>query len=354
MKIGLFIISKGFAGMERSFGYLIKNLEKYGIEVVVFTNSEMIKYYSDIKGKIYDLGQYNTNNKVMNRISFIKIAMKLKDILKSEKIELLHLHSDSATTSYYYIKKNFKIPYIIAFRGTDIETYQYSNSIVYKNITYPIINKMIEKSKAITFVSKWQIGEKLHKYKDKTYIIPNGVDTKTFKKGLEKQEDNIILFAGRFVELKGIKEIISVANELPEYEFWFVGDGPLKDILKGNNIINLGYKQTNELIKLYNKATICLLPSHHEGFSNAGLEIISCSRCLICTPKGFSEYIENKKDGIIIPSKNKNALKDAVIDLMLDKDKREKIEKKARKKALKYNLDTVAKKYIDVYSKILK
>ena len=99
---------------------------------------------------------------------------------------------------------------------------------------------------------------------------------------------------------------------------------------------------------------ICVLPSYYESFGITGLEAIACQRAVIATPLGFSEYIENGKDGIIIPAKDEGALKNAIVDLMTNEKKRKKLEKNARKKALKYSWDKVAKKYLEIYKLVIK
>ena len=194
----------------------------------------------------------------------------------------------------------------------------------------------------------------LEKYKKKTIIIPNGVDSQIFKPlSNVKQKKNVILFAGRFIDIKGVKELVNVSKQLPQYEFWFVGSGSLAETIKGNNVKNLGFKTTEELVNLYNQSTICVFPSHREGFGLVGLEAMACGRAVIATPLGFTEYIENGKDGIIIPAKDEGVLKNAIVDLMTNPAKRKKLEINARKKALKFSWDEVAKKYIEVYKKVI-
>ena len=111
---------------------------------------------------------------------------------------------------------------------------------------------------------------------------------------------------------------------------------------------------TEELVKLYNQATICIFPSYRESFGLVGLEAMSCGRAVIATPLGFSEYIENGKDGIIIPAKDENALKNAIVDLMTNEKKRKMLEKNARKKALKYSWDKIARQCLNVFREVIK
>ena len=109
-----------------------------------------------------------------------------------------------------------------------------------------------------------------------------------------------------------------------------------------------------KVVKLYNQATICVAPSYWEGFSNVGLEVTACKRALIATQEAFSEYITDKKNGILIPAKDEVALKNAIVDLMTNEKKRKEIEKNAREKALKYSWEDVSKKWSTLFKKISK
>ena len=80
---------------------------------------------------------------------------------------------------------------------------------------------------------------------------------------------------------------------------------------------------------------------------------MACQKPVIATPLGFSEYMENEKDGIIIPAKDEKALKKVIIRLMKDKKLREKLSKNARKKALQHSWDKVAKQYLKVFKEVL-
>jgi 1,2-diacylglycerol-3-alpha-glucose alpha-1,2-glucosyltransferase len=52
-------------------------------------------------------------------------------------------------------------------------------------------------------------------------VIRNGVDTDTFRPLQNIQPaDDVILYVGRFLERKGILDLMETAKALPEYEFW--------------------------------------------------------------------------------------------------------------------------------------
>ncbi len=268
------------------------------------------------------------------------IYRESKEAIMKFKPDIIYLSKVELFTAIY----KCKIPFIVTFHSEeDVNNFK-------KFMCY-----MPNGPKLMTSVSKHQIQNLQEKHKKKTAIILNGVNSRIFKPLKNtKQKRNVVLFAGRFIGWKGIKEIIHIAKQLPKYEFWFAGQGPLANEIKGKNIKNLGFKTTEELVKLYNQTTICIFPSWNEPFGLVGLEAMSCGKAVIATPLGFSEYIKNGKEGIIIPAKNESALKNAIVDLMINEKKRKILEKNARKKALKYSWNKIAKQYLKVFEEVIK
>jgi glycosyltransferase involved in cell wall biosynthesis len=342
-KIGLVLISNGFAGTER---VVFNLMNKFDDGVYLFVNKEIIGYYKNFNKKVIGLGKIYHKIRFIKYLYFLKARKKLKELIKEKGINLVVLflfHS-------FVISYGQSIKTLVSLRGTEVVEYLSRGKKLKDKFLKNFFNKIFDSSNKIISVSKNQIKNFPEKYKQKLIIIPNGIDSKLFKplKNI-KQKNNVILFVGRIIKDKGVNEILSVAKKLPQYEFWFAGKGDLENKINLPNTKFLGSKNSEELVKLYNQATICILPSYHEGFSNVGLETISCGRAFICTPD-FSEYIENGKDGIIIPAKDEVALKNAIVDLMTNEKKRKMLEKNARKKALKYSWDNVAKKYIEVFT----
>ncbi len=350
LKMGILILSNCWAGAENAFYNLSKNLINNKIEVHLLLNNEMARYYKKMpKLNLHELGSLYSKKKYSWPILFYKIRKNLKRILKEKGIEVILLVLMDATIPSYnlYQKKGLTI---LTLRGEELRSY--SNG---KFLNRFFFKKALDNSDLILSVNKWQIQNLPEEYKKKTVVIPNGVDSNVFKPLRSiKQRKNVVLFVGRLIELKGIREILSVAKQLPLYEFWFAGQGPLADLISLSNTKNLGFKNQEELIRLYNQATVCILPSYREGFSNAGLEVTACGKALICTPLGFSEYIEDGKDGMIIPAKDKKALKDAIVELMENPKKRKGLERNARKKALRYSWDKIARQYLKVLKEVVK
>lgn len=350
-KIAVLIISSGLAGAENSTYNVLERLIKMGEDVSLLSNREIADYYRSIKGlKVHDLGKRYDRNTLKRIIYRLKVNRSLYKVLKREKFDIISLNLHGSFSAY---KKFQKSKVITVLHGTEVKTMQMSKPNLYQRIENFYLNTALKGSDFIISVSNWEADQLPEEYKRKTVVIGNGVDGKKFKPLKTKELSKSILYVGRFIELKGIKELLSVAREIPNYSFLFAGRGPMSSQMSLKNTNNLGFKSKEELVKLYNSADICVFPSYQEGSPNVGLEAMACGKPVIATPLGFSEYIENGKDGIIIPAKDKKALKDAIVKLMDNPKLREKLGKNARKKALKHSWGKVAKQYLEVYKKAL-
>ncbi|MCK4649613.1 glycosyltransferase family 4 protein [Candidatus Pacearchaeota archaeon] len=341
MRIGILLISDGFSGAERVVKELLEHSK--GENYVLFVNNEIYSIYENLGIKTYNLGNVFNKNILKRLIKIKKIAKNVDKIILKEKISVINPVLEYSFLLTLFLKsKSIMIP---SLHGEETNNLKLKKKL-FQNL---IVKKAFNKATKIISISKGLTQQLPQKYKQKIIVIPNGVDTKAFKllKNI-KRKKNIVLFTGRFIELKGIKEILAVAKQLPQYEFWFAGQGELSNLINLPNTKNLGFQKTEDLVILYNRTTICIFPSYREGFPLCGFEAMSCGKAVIATPLGFSEYIENKKDGIIIPAKDEKALKNAIVDLMTNKKKRKLIEKNARQKVLKYSWDKIAKNYLGV------
>lgn len=372
IKIAFLVLNELESGLERVVSGIIKNMKnKPNIYLTVIGNEEIIGKYEKIKNiSTFNLGKIG-NNTLELRLKINSLAKKLKKILSEEEFDVISLHSEPSMEIFGKIRKETSPIPFSTFHGRELEVFSKSylknrelirmkgilyliKMIYYRMVMRENIKKSLDKGFTTT-IANHQKNYLSSDYLRKSFTIPNGVYLSAFGslKSIE-QEKNIVLFAGRFIDWKGIREILNVAKQLPQYEFWFAGKGDLSDEIEGENVKNLGIKKTNELIKLYNQATICIFPSWHEPFGLVGLEAMSCGRAVIATPLGFSEYIEDGKDGVIIPAKDEKALKNAIVDLMTNEKKRKMLEKNARKKAEEYSWDKITERYLKVFKEAIK
>jgi len=204
----------------------------------------------------------------------------------------------------------------------------------------------------MTAASSWLCRYLLRNYDIHAKLLSNGVDTKVFRplKNIRRAE-NVVLFVGRFLERKGVFDLLGAARLLPEYEFWFVGDARVKE-LAGKSVLSPNVRPigfVDDLVRCYAQATLCVFPSHWENFPLVGLEALACGKATIATTLGFSEYIQNGHDGVLIRPHDVTGLVKSIRYLMENAGLREELEKNAREKAIQYDWDLVAQRCCSLY-----
>lgn len=157
------------------------------------------------------------------------------------------------------------------------------------------------------------------------------------------ETDFVFIFVGRLVRDKGINELVEVFSELTvNYEgikLLLVGSfesdldplhkNTIELINNSKNIISVGFQ--SDVRSYFSISDVLVFPSYREGFPNAVIQAGAMGLPAIVTDiNGCNEIIVDGENGIIIPSKNKEKLKDAILQLLLDDYFRESLQKNAR------------------------
>lgn len=186
---------------------------------------------------------------------------------------------------------------------------------------------------------------------------------------LRNEKKLTFLFVGRIVRDKGINELCEafehVHKEHPNSRLWLVGNyednlDPISEtsrrIISDNNAVEaVGTKLGEELLAYYAAADCFILPSYREGFPNTVIEAGAMGLpCIVTDINGSREIIHQGENGVIVPSKNVDALFEAMITILRDKAGRERMASNARKMiASRYEQSFVRKCLYDFYDEIL-
>lgn len=202
-----------------------------------------------------------------------------------------------------------------------------------------------------------------------------GVDMKCFDckrfADIKKDESKFIfMFVGRIVGDKGVNELVEAFTQLhdkyQQTKLVLVGPyesdlDPVSELtqnrIKANPAIEaVGPKFGDDLLKEYMKADCHVLPSYREGFPNTPMEAGALGLPNIVTDiNGAREIIVNEENGLVVPSKDAQALYTAMERMLTDDALREKIKKNARKMiGERFEKGFVRKCLYDFYDEILK
>jgi glycosyltransferase involved in cell wall biosynthesis len=194
-----------------------------------------------------------------------------------------------------------------------------------------------------------------------------GIDLSVFqpKPELEKKWD--IAFMGRLERMKAVDlfpEMLSkLKDKYPSLKMLITGEGSYKErilqLLESSDLEHmveyLGVVETVKVPSLLNHCKVFMYPSREEPFGLSIIEAMACSVPVIATNVfGPTEIITEGKDGLLIDPDDVDALVEAVISLLDDKQLRVEIGTQGRHTVEKrFDINKHIESLISIYEDLL-
>lgn len=199
-------------------------------------------------------------------------------------------------------------------------------------------------------------------------IRGSGVDLEQFKFSPLNTGSIVVMLAARLLAEKGVREFVAAARmvkqEVTTARFCLVGavdpDNPSSISVSelrswaDEGIVELwGYR--NDMHNVLPQATIVVLPSYREGLPKILLEAAACGRPTITTDvPGCRDAIIPNETGVLIPAQDSSALAAAILTLIRDEQRCERMGKRGRKLVeSEFDLRRVVNAHIHLYSESL-
>jgi glycosyltransferase involved in cell wall biosynthesis len=158
---------------------------------------------------------------------------------------------------------------------------------------------------------------------EKTSVVYNGVSPRRFDQPTDVSADKrrydigpldpTILFCGRLSWQKGpdilVEAIPFILRRHPSSHFVFAGEGDMRDGLESrirqlgvaHAVRFLGYRNGDELVRLYKLADVVCMPSRNEPFGIVILEAWSAGKPVLASQNGGpAEYVRHEVNGLKI------------------------------------------------------
>lgn len=191
-----------------------------------------------------------------------------------------------------------------------------------------ILRFLIPKSSAVIYVSKWMKNTAEHYLLFRhpfSFVIPNPIDTNLFN--CIKKEPKV-RHKGLSVRELGWKYGLDIAirtySRLEETSLTILGKGPLETYMRNlakkceSNVSFLNiHIDHNRMLELYAKFGYFVAPSRTEAQGVAMCEAMACGLPVIATNVGgIPEFVEDEKNGLLVPPENPYALRKAIRRLL--------------------------------------
>lgn len=204
-------------------------------------------------------------------------------------------------------------------------------------------------------------------------VVNNPIDG-DFEKRMSKlhsgNNNGKILFVGSLGKRKGVYDIIEVCKSINrQFTITAVGSEERKnDLHKIRNLIKefkLSTKiniiesekmKLEEKVNFFGNSEIFLFPSYNENFPLVIIEAACAGLAIITTRVGaLPEFFEHNKSVIFVEPGNIEQIKNAIVDLLNNPEKRKRLGKEARKVFLeKLSREKIMKSLDNVYQSVLR
>jgi len=301
------------------------------------------------------------------------LASKLVDVVRYEKLDLLHVHYaiPRATVAFLakqiLLKHGINIPVITTLHGTDITLVGINHAFA------PVVEFSINSSDGVTAVSnslKEQTLESFHIEKE-IKVIHNFIDFERFnknnkdhfKKAIAPHGEKILIHVSNFRQVKRVGDVFDIfcriTSEMPA-KLLLIGDGPLRSELEEKararkdyeNIRFLGKQDAIE--ELLSIGDLFLLTSEKESFGLAALEAMACEVPVISTNAGgipevnidgVTGYMSEVGD---VDDMAANALK-----ILRDPEEHARFRARAYEQAKRFDIKKILPEYEAYYEEVM-
>lgn len=261
--------------------------------------------------------------------------------------------------------RSIGVPCVVGALGSDIHVRSGINQIMTRR-TVNGVDALLTVSEAMRQSAIREFGAQ----PDHVHTIVNGFNTSVFfprdraemrqKFGI-KADEKLIIYVGRFVEAKGMRELIAAFKEMCAQDsrvgLVLVGDGVMRDELLAlirqqglqDRVRVPGGLPPEGVAEWISASDVLTLPSWSEGYPNVVVEGAACGRPVVATDVGGTREILNDSNGILIPPKDPQALQVALTQALSRSWDHEGIAR-----AMSRTWDDVAQETLDVCQGVLK
>lgn len=301
------------------------------------------------------------------------LASKLVDVVKYERLDILHVHYAIPHASAALMAKNIllsqgiKIPFITTLHGTDITLVGKDPSFV------PVIRYSLEMSDAVTAVSESLKDETntIFQLTKEIKVVPNFINFKRFankvsplhKSHYAPSGEKILVHVSNFRAVKRVEDVLKVfdlVRKKTPCKLILVGDGPERSNIEKlcralntcNDIISIG-KLTEpwEILKL---GDVFLLPSETESFGLAALEAMAAGMPVISSNTGgLPEVNIHSKTGYLSAVGDVTEMADNCLRIILNEEEHKIMSKHAIEQAINFDLKKILPIYEELYLEVI-
>lgn len=301
------------------------------------------------------------------------LTSRLVDVIKFEKLDLLHVHyaiphaSAAVMAKQILATEGVHIPIITTLHGTDI-------TLVGKDASFePVVSYSLNQSDSITSVSDSlrQDTYKFFKVHKDIHVIHNFIDFERFskkprehfRKAITTSSERLLVHTSNFRKVKRVEDVVKIFGKVREKipsKLLLVGDGPerqniemlCRELNLCDGISFLGKQDPVE--EILSVCDLFIMPSETESFGLAALEAMACEVPVISSNAGgIPELNVEGETGFLCNVGDVDAMAEKAIYILEDDQRLLDFKHRAKQRALMFHIDNIVPQYEKVYEEVL-
>jgi len=286
----------------------------------------------------------------------------LRALFRSERIDVVHVHGGLNPTLGLVAPEaalDLGLPVVATFHSW------FAGSALCRLFRGPL-QRRLDQHAAVMAVSQPVIDAHARYFEADWEIIPNGVDTEFFRadaRPVGSRGCPELLFLGRLDPRNGLDTVLAAMAEVlesrPGAHLTVAGDGPLRPVYErlarplGRSVSFVG-RVNGDRPAHYARADLYLCPTTKASFGITLLESMACETPIVCSDiLGFQDVVVNGREALMTPCGDRDALADALVQLLDDEGMRIQLGTAGRHESMRYSWPRVTSQVLDVYHAVM-
>ncbi len=348
-------------GGEQQVYYLLKGLNERGLraELVAQPASALAERAGANGIKVHPIRMHGEAD--------LFAARRIARLIAKERFDIVHMHTSHAHALGCLACAFNRTPLCIVSRRVDFAINRKPFGVPALKYRWRV-NHYIAISKAVKNVlAAGGVDEK------KISVVNSGVERKAgpdsraeARRSLDVAPDaKLVGNVGALVGHKGQRFLVEAAplvvREMPSTKFVIVGEGELMGLLRDrasqlgvdNAIIFAGFQP--DVHRYISAFDVFVAPSVMEGLNTSILDAMMLGRPVVATTAGgIPEIIEHEKTGLLVPPANPEALAAAIVELLKDPEKAERLARAGQERVVEeFSAERMVEGTIAVYERLM-
>lgn len=301
----------------------------------------------------------------LNRKTDVGIALRLRALLTELRPDILHTYLLHGNVLGRLMGRLAGVPVIIGSERTIGQARRWGRLAT--RLTNPLTDAVEVNSE----IGGKSIEQDLGVPSEKIEIVRSGLDLSSFSDANQRNvlrsefgvsdDEHLIVYMGRLRKVKGVeyglRAFSIAASQRPEIRMVLAGEGDQREFLRSlaqelgisERVSFVGVR--NDVPNLLAAADSVLMPSLTEGFPRTAIEAMAAGKPVIATNVGGTpEAVVDGETGILVASKDVEALASAIVKLTVDVNLQTRLGKAGRKRAeVNYSVDNYVARLDEMY-----